>query len=307
MSDDIRIDYEDEGRGPPEGFTGLWEYYWPNRTLKFRGHFVNGQPHGSQSCWWDDGRLAQTGVYEHGKCKGIWVEYLPEGPKFKETEYNDSGDFVIRWYDGNGSLYKTDRFATRNQRWRLPWIAFGAIGLLPICGGSYVLGYSYGYSQGQIPLLLPTIGGLCLVAGGGWIIFVGGWQFRSRSRPTFAVSLLTILIVAAVIVVPLGWINRQLSWISERREARQWLEQHQWPFGRKSWSPSDRALPWTLIALGERPLLETPMVRPLKEELDDLPKYHSHVERVVQLFPECEIDDISRRISPDRLKYWVVN
>ena len=64
MSDDILIDYDGDGLAPPEGFTGVsWEmHYWPNRKLMFRGHFVNGLEHGRQTCWWDNGRLAQTGI-----------------------------------------------------------------------------------------------------------------------------------------------------------------------------------------------------------------------------------------------------
>jgi antitoxin component YwqK of YwqJK toxin-antitoxin module len=104
MDDDILIDYDDEGLYPPDGFTGVWEVYWPNRKLKWRAHFLNGVEDGRHTCWWDDGRLAQTGICEHGECKGVWVDYHTDGSKMKETEYATRGNFVVRWYDNEGAI-----------------------------------------------------------------------------------------------------------------------------------------------------------------------------------------------------------
>lgn len=103
----IKIDHGD-GVWPPDDFTGLWEVYWPNRQLKYRAHYINGEEHGKVTCWWENGNLAQTGVREHGVCKGIWPDYWEDGTKFKETEYQDGDNFVVRWYDGDGNLERAD-------------------------------------------------------------------------------------------------------------------------------------------------------------------------------------------------------
>ncbi len=94
----IRIDYDDEGLIPPDGYTGVWEYYWPNRQLKYRANYVNGETHGEVTCWWDNGGLSQVGWSEHGICKGIWTDYLEDGTKTLETEYVDNDTFTTRGY-----------------------------------------------------------------------------------------------------------------------------------------------------------------------------------------------------------------
>lgn len=108
-SSKIRIDYEDEGLAPPDDFTGLWEYYWPNMQLKFRANYIDGKEHGEVTCWWENGVVAQTGRRECGTCKGIWTDYKPDGTKSLETEYEDGDNFVKRWYSG-GKVNEVEEF-----------------------------------------------------------------------------------------------------------------------------------------------------------------------------------------------------
>ena len=104
----LMIDYDDAGIHAPDDFNGLWEVYWPNKQLKFRANYVNGQEHGEVTCWWENGVVAQTGLSEHGVCKGVWADYWESGIKFKETEYQDGDNFVVRWFSPDGKITDID-------------------------------------------------------------------------------------------------------------------------------------------------------------------------------------------------------
>ncbi len=110
MSDnqpDIRIDYDEEGLYPPEDYCGVWEVYWPNRQLKYRACYVDGKENGEVKCWWENGILAQSGWRDHGECRGLWTDYFEDGARYKETEYRDNDNFVVRWYS-NGTIDRTE-------------------------------------------------------------------------------------------------------------------------------------------------------------------------------------------------------
>ena len=106
---DIRIDHGD-GVYPLEDFTGIREVHRPNMHLKYRATFVDGKSQGVVTCWWDNGVVAQTGYCDVGICKGIWPDYWEDGTKFKETEYQDSDNFVVRWYDSGGNIKRIERY-----------------------------------------------------------------------------------------------------------------------------------------------------------------------------------------------------
>ena len=105
-NDELRIDHG-EGVYPPDDFTGLWEVCWPNENPKFRGVFRNGEPDGISTCWWENGQISQTGRSEAGECKGVWSDFDEDGEKFKETEYIDSKNFSVRWYE-DGEVRETE-------------------------------------------------------------------------------------------------------------------------------------------------------------------------------------------------------
>jgi antitoxin component YwqK of YwqJK toxin-antitoxin module len=95
---DIKIDHDGSGVCAPEGYTGLWEVYWPNFQRKFRANYVDGKEVGEVTCWWSNGNLSQTGYSDQGICRGVWTDYLDDGTKFKETDYADDKNFIERWF-----------------------------------------------------------------------------------------------------------------------------------------------------------------------------------------------------------------
>jgi hypothetical protein len=105
------IDHDDnEPLLPPAGFSGEWVVHWPNRRVKFRGHYLNGVRQGEQTCYWKNGRVAQTGRAENGDCVGLWIDYHASGRKMKETDYQRTDDFVIRYFNPDGNLIRTESF-----------------------------------------------------------------------------------------------------------------------------------------------------------------------------------------------------
>jgi hypothetical protein len=66
------IDDDDaEDIWPNDGYSGIWEIYWPNGVVKFRANYVDGKEEGECLCYWDNGNLAQRGVKVRGECDGI--------------------------------------------------------------------------------------------------------------------------------------------------------------------------------------------------------------------------------------------
>jgi hypothetical protein len=108
--DRTRIIDHDEGAplSPPAGFSGEWVVHWPNRRVKFRGHYVNGVRQGEQTCYWKNGRVAQTGRAENGDCVCLWIDYHTSGLRMKETDYSGADDFVIRYFDPDGNVIRTE-------------------------------------------------------------------------------------------------------------------------------------------------------------------------------------------------------
>jgi antitoxin component YwqK of YwqJK toxin-antitoxin module len=74
---------------------------WNNGNLKAKIHYKNGQFHGTNERWLEDGTLIRSGVYEHGKEQGLHRNYYYDGSPEDETNYLDGrrhGE-LTEWYD----------------------------------------------------------------------------------------------------------------------------------------------------------------------------------------------------------------
>ena len=107
MSDlPIRIDDGSGDIWPPDNYTGEWAFHWPNGQMKYHAWYVNGKREGEVICYWEDGSIFQEGVCVDGECRGIWTDYR-FGDRFKETDYADGDNFVVRFFDFDGSVMLT--------------------------------------------------------------------------------------------------------------------------------------------------------------------------------------------------------
>lgn len=96
---DSRIDgkYSDGMRN------GLWKYYYippppvSGKTLRFEGRFIDDNPDGDHTWYWDNGKVKDQGRYVVGRKEGDWVSYDYEGLPFVTVTFKDGKE--VR-YDG---------------------------------------------------------------------------------------------------------------------------------------------------------------------------------------------------------------
>jgi antitoxin component YwqK of YwqJK toxin-antitoxin module len=58
---------------------GLWEKYWSNGQLEYKGNYVNSQRHGYWEEYYYDGRLEYKGNYVNNQQHGYWEHYFTDG------------------------------------------------------------------------------------------------------------------------------------------------------------------------------------------------------------------------------------
>ena len=54
---------------------GLWEYYYANSKVCFKGNYKNGKRHGLWEHYYHNGNLNHKGNYKNGKQHGYSEEY----------------------------------------------------------------------------------------------------------------------------------------------------------------------------------------------------------------------------------------
>lgn len=92
-----------EGRYSDGMRTGVWKYFmipYPPETgkvLRFEGKFIEDNPDGEHTWYWDSGKIKDQGRYVTGRKEGDWISYDYEGMPFVTVTFKDGKE--IR-YDG---------------------------------------------------------------------------------------------------------------------------------------------------------------------------------------------------------------
>ena len=55
---------------------GLWESYYPNGQLRYKGNYQNGKLYGLCEIYYDNGKLWSKGYFKNYKEIGLWKENL---------------------------------------------------------------------------------------------------------------------------------------------------------------------------------------------------------------------------------------
>lgn len=82
---------------------GLWKYYdapdetGKQRVLRFEGRYIEDNPHGKHTWYWDNGNRKEEGEYVMGRKEGDWIYYNYDGTPFIVVTYR--GGSELR-YDG---------------------------------------------------------------------------------------------------------------------------------------------------------------------------------------------------------------
>ena len=66
---------------------GLWEVYWSNGQLMYKGNYVDGNRHGYWEVYWDNGQLCYKANFVDGKQNGYWEWYCSNGQLKSKTYY----------------------------------------------------------------------------------------------------------------------------------------------------------------------------------------------------------------------------
>jgi len=110
--DGVRINQYDINTGKKEG---IWEEYFDNGKLYYKGSFNNGKKDGYWEYYRDNGQLWSKGSYNNDERDGIWEKYRKNGQLWYKGSYkNGKKEGYWEWYHDNGQLmssgsYKNDK------------------------------------------------------------------------------------------------------------------------------------------------------------------------------------------------------
>jgi antitoxin component YwqK of YwqJK toxin-antitoxin module len=84
--DGLRINQYNINTGKKEG---IWEKYYDNGQLMYKGSFNNGKKDGYWEWYFDNGQLMYKGSYKNGKEEGYWEEYYDNGQLAYKGSYKN--------------------------------------------------------------------------------------------------------------------------------------------------------------------------------------------------------------------------
>lgn len=94
-------DSETEGTYADGMRNGLWKIYdlqmGQKKVLRFEGRFIEDNPHGKHTYYWDNENKKEEGEYTMGRKEGDWVYYNYDGTPFIVVSYKDG---IETRYDG---------------------------------------------------------------------------------------------------------------------------------------------------------------------------------------------------------------
>ena len=68
---------------------GIWEYYYPDGSVKYSGYYVQGLPDGRHKYYYENGRLKEEQFYDMGLRQKTWKKYDEEGYVILTINYKD--------------------------------------------------------------------------------------------------------------------------------------------------------------------------------------------------------------------------
>jgi antitoxin component YwqK of YwqJK toxin-antitoxin module len=100
----ISSDYLERGTYRDGLKTGKWNSYYlfkqdnkTDSTLCFTGNFIDDNPEGKHTYYWENGKVKDEGIYVTGRKDGDWIKYNEDGTLFLIISYQNGTE--VR-YDG---------------------------------------------------------------------------------------------------------------------------------------------------------------------------------------------------------------
>ena len=88
-------DFVEEGKYITGLKDGVWKAYYTNGKLKFRGNFVQDNPDGQQSIYYEDGKIKEEQYYQMGIREKTWKKYDEEGTPVLVITYKNDVEISI--------------------------------------------------------------------------------------------------------------------------------------------------------------------------------------------------------------------
>ncbi|HOX79308.1 MAG TPA: toxin-antitoxin system YwqK family antitoxin [Bacteroidales bacterium] len=90
-------DNETEGSYTDGMRNGMWRYRdlspdGKQGTLRFEGRYIEDNPHGKHTYYWENGMKKEEGEYVNGRKEGDWIIYNPDGTPFIVVSYSDGAE-----------------------------------------------------------------------------------------------------------------------------------------------------------------------------------------------------------------------
>lgn len=93
---------------------GIFYFFHPNKTIKYRGRYVDGKKQGLWLSYRSNGYLRDSTVYESGKMVGISLSWHPNGFLSDSSNENNGIRTELCWHD-NGTISSAGRYNSDNK------------------------------------------------------------------------------------------------------------------------------------------------------------------------------------------------
>jgi len=90
-------DHREEGNYVDGLRDGLWKYFYPDGRKSFEGRFVEDNPNGKHTYYWNNGNIKDECIYIMGRKHGEWKKYNYNGSLFLIISYKNG---IEKKYDG---------------------------------------------------------------------------------------------------------------------------------------------------------------------------------------------------------------
>lgn len=88
-------DYTEEGKYIIGLKDGVWKAYYADGSLKFKGNFVQGNPDGSQTLYYENGKVKEEQYYQMGIRERTWKKFDEEGVPVLTISYKNDVEVNI--------------------------------------------------------------------------------------------------------------------------------------------------------------------------------------------------------------------
>ncbi len=73
----------------------MWKSFYPDGKIRFKGNYIQGNPDGQQTYYYENGRVKEEQFYRMGIRQKTWKKYDEEGNTLLTITYKDDVEMSI--------------------------------------------------------------------------------------------------------------------------------------------------------------------------------------------------------------------